>query len=71
MGDLFEKKVGNYHGHSNPSDHGFEEWFTSQAQLPTSTPNCGCFPPANWQPPDKERSTAKPKLREPKSKEIV
>ena len=28
------------------------EWFTSQAQLPTSTPNCGCFPPSNWVPPD-------------------
>ena len=52
MGDLFEKKVGKFHGHSNPTDHGFKEWFTSQAQLPTSTPNCGCFPPANWQPPD-------------------
>jgi len=44
MGDLFEKKVGKFHGHSNPTDHGFKEWFTSQAQLPTSTPNCGCFP---------------------------
>ena len=25
MGDLFIKKVGSFHGHSNPTDHGFGE----------------------------------------------
>ena len=30
---------------------GFEQWFTSQSQLPTATPNCGCFPPTNWAGP--------------------
>ena len=49
LGDLFEKEGSSVH--SNPTDHGFAEWFTSQAQLPTSTPNCGCFPPPDWAGP--------------------
>eukprot|EP00937_MAST-01D_sp_MAST-1D-sp2_P003969 g3969.t1 len=30
---------------------GFEEWHSTQAQVSTSVPNCGCFPPANWTKP--------------------
>ena len=51
MGDLWRKGLSKANPVSSPSDHGFTHWYTSQSQLPTSTPNCGCFPPANWSPP--------------------
>jgi hypothetical protein len=71
LGDLWDKKLdgkgragrwpaGIPH-HSNPADHGFTEWDSSQSQLPTSTPNCGCFPagvPPAEQPPSLNRSSA-------------
>lgn len=51
LGDLWNKHGKNPPVVSSPGDHGFTEWFTSQSQLPTSTPNCGCFPPVDWKPP--------------------
>eukprot|EP00038_Savillea_parva_P014746 m.11998 g.11998 ORF g.11998 m.11998 type:complete len:695 (+) comp2898_c0_seq1:231-2315(+) len=57
LGDLWDKQLPggtwppNQPHRSSPSDHGFTHWSSSQSQLPTSTPNCGCFPPADWQPP--------------------
>ena len=31
---------------------GFDEWHSTEAQTATSAPNCGCFPPAAWKPPN-------------------
>ena len=47
LGDLFEKQTGDAYV-SNPSHFGFGEWSVTQGQGITATPNCGCFPPANW-----------------------
>lgn len=74
LGDLWDKKLGggkwpaNLPHHSNPGDHGFTRWASSQSQLPTSTPNCGCFPPEGWvppaeQPPSLNTSTAGMKFK--------
>ena len=61
MGDLWKKGLTKANPVSSPTNAGFTHWMTSQSQLPTSTPNCGCFPLNNWSapqpPPDFGRST--------------
>eukprot|EP00040_Diaphanoeca_grandis_P035796 m.225944 g.225944 ORF g.225944 m.225944 type:complete len:641 (-) comp33473_c0_seq1:242-2164(-) len=53
LGDFYNKKHPELtEGFTNPSHAGFDEWFSTQAQTSTSVPNCGCFPPQNWQPPN-------------------
>jgi arylsulfatase A-like enzyme len=70
MGDLFDKP-GHKPSRSNPSDHGFGEWYTSQAQLPTATPNCGCFPPVDWKGPLTPGSPGYPKSWDPEADDGV
>ena len=47
LGAFFEKERGTTYV-SHPSHFGFDEWTATQGQAPTTTPNCGCFPPDNW-----------------------
>ena len=50
LGDFFPKREYGEHMSfanakwpvSNPSIHGFDEWVSTEASGPTSTPNCGC-----------------------------
>eukprot|EP00939_MAST-03C_sp_MAST-3C-sp1_P001971 g1971.t1 len=48
LGDLWDKKLPGMSPEkfsvSSPSDHGFDEWLTTQAEASNSMPNCGCFP---------------------------
>ena len=71
MGDLFNKFGHSPPVRSNPSDHGFQQWFTSQAQLPTATPNCGCFPPSNWEGPLKPGDPGYPASWDPEADDGV
>jgi hypothetical protein len=57
LGDLYNKtvdgKVKMSGKVSSPIEHGFHRFVSTQAQVSTSTPNCGCFPPAGtWIKPD-------------------
>jgi len=39
-------------GYCNPGNVGFDEWHSTEAQTSISVPNCGCFPPPEWTPPN-------------------
>ena len=53
LGDFWNKKdPSNPGGFANPGNMGFEEWHSTEAQTSTSVPNCGCFPPRGWTPPN-------------------
>eukprot|EP00912_Choanoflagellata_sp_UC4_P000283 UC4_evm2s179 len=53
LGDFWNKKdPSSLDGFSNPSHAGFDEWSSTQAQTSISAPNCGCFPPVDWTPPN-------------------
>jgi len=54
MGDLFPKSSNKNAKYSNPGRLGFEEWSATHSHAPISSPNCGCFAPADWQPPETE-----------------
>jgi hypothetical protein len=65
LGDLYDKSVDGTKMKgvvSSPKVHGFDFFASTQAQAPTSTPNCGCFPPANWPGPPSKQPAFPPKF---------
>lgn len=53
LGDFWNKKQPTKkRGFSNPANMGFEEYHSTEAQTATAVPNCGCFPPKDWTPPN-------------------
>lgn len=47
LGDLWDKKLPGMNPKwpvVSPAKVGFDEWFTSEAEMSSSKPNCGCYP---------------------------
>lgn len=42
---------------SSPGTSGFDEWLTTEAEVSSSKPNCGCFPVNHTEPPGREPVT--------------
>lgn len=62
LGDLWNKGIPSPHPTrpgwpvSSPSDHGYDEWMTTQAEASNSMTNCGCFPVNHTHPGPKPPS---------------
>ena len=60
LGDLWDKGLPGMRpeiwSKSDPGDHGFDEWLTTQAEASNSMPNCGCFPVNHTHPGPKPPS---------------
>ena len=60
LGDLWEKGLPGMRpeiwSKSDPGDHGFDEWLTTQAEASNAMPNCGCFPVNHTHPGPKPPS---------------
>jgi hypothetical protein len=61
LGDLWDKKLPGMNRQwpvSSPGTAGFDEWMTTEAEVSSSKPNCGCYPVNHTGPIEKAPVTA-------------